>query len=192
MKEKLRKLYKAKRLQIPDELIASYDERILRQLQELPIGNSSAVHVYLPIRKWKEFSTFPYIDWLRSQRSDLSIVISKVELHTGNLEHYLFDQDVTVSVNLWGIPEPVDSGTLKKVDPLSIDYVIVPLLVCDAWGNRIGYGKGFYDRFLLQCRVDVHKIGVSYFPAVQQLIKADPWDIPLDMLICPEGTVEFY
>lgn len=190
-KEELRKHYKARRLQIPEELIVSYDEQILHQLQALPIPESSAVHVYLPISKWKEFNTFPYIDWIRSQRPDLSVIISKAEFQIGSLEHYLFDEKVTISVNIWGIPEPIESDGQKRVDPLSIDYVIVPLLACDAYGNRIGYGKGFYDRFLLQCRTDVRKIGISYFPPLDQRIAADPWDIPLDTLICPEGTVKF-
>jgi len=62
--------------------------------------------------------------------------------------------------------------------------VIVPLLICDLNGYRLGYGKGFYDRFLSECRADVLKIGLNYFEPIAQ-IPGEDTDIPLDFLITP-------
>lgn len=191
MKAEIRALYRNKRLQLSDDLLASYDKRILSHLMAIPIVRGAFVHVYLPINKWKEFDTFPYIDWLRSERPDVSIVVSKTEFRTGNLKHYRFKEGAAISVNQWGIPELADAEISEPVDPLELDYVLVPLLACDNQGNRIGYGKGFYDRFLLQCRSDVCTIGVSYFPPLEQKIESDPWDISLDVLVYPEGKLFF-
>lgn len=192
-KQELRELYKARRLSLTQTAIAKLSAEMNVRLQQLPLPKSSYVHIYLPIKKWNEFNTFPYIHWLWEQRSDVKIVVSKTGFHTGDLTHYHLDEDVVLSVNRWGIPEPEDSTRLKSIPVSAIDCVLMPLLVCDHQGNRIGYGKGFYDRFLAECRTDVFKVGLSYFePLLSEApIMADPWDIKLDALICPFSTVHF-
>ncbi|MGO1817428.1 MAG: 5-formyltetrahydrofolate cyclo-ligase, partial [Sphingobacterium sp.] len=87
--------------------------------------------------------------------------------------------------NAWGIPEPVVD------DPVEIgllDGVLVPLLVADVEGNRVGYGKGFYDRFLARCKPGVLKMGISYFPPIERIENVGAWDIPIDGLFFPQAT----
>ncbi|MGC4022748.1 MAG: 5-formyltetrahydrofolate cyclo-ligase, partial [Cyclobacteriaceae bacterium] len=72
-----------------------------------------------------------------------------------------------------------------------IDIVIVPLLAFDAAGNRVGYGKGFYDQFLKTCRKDCKKIGLSLFEASQDLISNEEHDVKLDYAITPKGVTSF-
>ena len=71
--------------------------------------------------------------------------------------------------NKYGIPEPV-GGT--EMMPAEIELIIVPLLVFDINGNRVGYGKGYYDRFLKSCSENALKVGVSFFEPVEILFRS--------------------
>lgn len=82
-----------------------------------------------------------------------------------------------------------DKGLI--LDPRQIDLVLMPLLIFDVKGNRVGYGKGFYDRYLSQCRQDILKIGLSYLPAINRIEDVDPFDIPLDYCATPERLYDF-
>jgi len=86
----------------------------------------------------------------------------------------------------WGIQEP-NPLTGVKIPSIAIDLIIIPLLAFDAHGNRVGYGKGFYDRFLMGCRPDALKIGVCLDEAVQRIDDVEAHDIPLDLCITPTG-----
>ena len=69
--------------------------------------------------------------------------------------------------------------------------VLVPLLAFDSKGYRVGYGKGFYDRFLKQCRNDCVKIGLSYFEPIDAINDAGEFDVPLDFCITPQKAYVF-
>ena len=92
------------------------------------------------------------------------------------------------AISDWGIPEPV-GGTVVK--PTNLDIVLLPLLAFDLKGNRVGYGKGFYDRYLLNCRPDCLKIGISLFDPVDLIEDVESHDIPLDIAICPAKLYDF-
>ena len=98
------------------------------------------------------------------------------------------DQTV-IKVNTYGIPEP--EGNQFEVSPKDIDVVFVPLLAIDKNGNRVGYGKGFYDRFLSQCRPDIVKVGVSLFEPTDLEIPKDPSDVSMNQLVTPSGIISF-
>ena len=72
-----------------------------------------------------------------------------------------------------------------------IDVVFIPLLAYDAKGHRIGYGKGFYDRFLQQCKPETLKIGLSFFEAETSIIPHEFTDISLDFCVHPKGIYQF-
>ena len=86
-----------------------------------------------------------------------------------------------------GIPEP-KSGV--QVPVKKIDVVITPLLLADRRGNRLGYGKGYYDRFFSGCRPDCLKVGISLLDPVDEL-PAEAHDIRLDRLISPGEVLSF-
>ena len=69
--------------------------------------------------------------------------------------------------------------------------VLVPLLCFDRSGHRVGYGKGYYDRFLRKCRADCKKIGLSMFDPVDEITDAGESDVRLDLVITPTATVSF-
>jgi 5-formyltetrahydrofolate cyclo-ligase len=89
------------------------------------------------------------------------------------------------TLNAWGIPEPAE---LVFCDPLTIDEVLTPLLAMDERGVRLGYGKGFYDRFFGMCSPQVKKTGLNYFKPVHDEIPKDAWDVPMTRLIHPDGV----
>ena len=78
-------------------------------------------------------------------------------------------------------------GTLSLV----FDFVLTPLLYCDSKGNRVGYGKGFYDQLFSQLSSKTKKIGVNFFNPDENI--DDLWenDIPLDYLVTPEDILSF-
>lgn len=92
------------------------------------------------------------------------------------------------AITEWGIPEPVAGVVLNPTD---LDIVLIPLLAFDLAGNRVGYGKGFYDRYLLQCRPDCLKIGVNLFDPIALIEDVESYDIPLDIVICPAQLYDF-
>jgi len=97
------------------------------------------------------------------------------------IEVYFYDKDDFLSENQWKIPEPCTE--IKKTDKKVIDMVILPGLCADKKGFRIGYGMGFYDRFLR----NVHKECVKLIPVVSELfideVPKDLWDEPLDIVV---------
>ena len=69
--------------------------------------------------------------------------------------------------------------------------MFVPLLAFDTKGNRIGYGKGFYDRFLADCKPETIKIGLSFFEAEKDFNDVSKDDVQLDYCVTPEELFQF-
>ena len=107
---------------------------------------------------------------------------------TGEIESISLFPDTQFNENRWGVREPADG---EAIDAAKLDLVIVPLLCVDSVGHRVGYGKGFYDRFLKNCRPDCLKIGLNYFPPFKQIFDIADHDIPLDACVTPERTYRF-
>lgn len=189
-KKEIRKNYLAKRLALSDEEVRHRNTRLLEQCKTLVLPpHSRYVHLFLPIAAKKEVDTYPLAAWLREQYPDISLVLSRSFLATASMQHYLWDEHTTLIHNSYGIPEP-EGG--QPVAPQEMDVVFVPLLAFDAAGQRVGYGKGMYDTFLLQCRKDVLKIGLSLFEPVPALIEdVFEGDVPMDCIITPEQIYTF-
>jgi len=187
-KEQLRKAYKAERLKIDEGAYEQASVAIIEQLKQRDWSAYIYVHVYLPIQKMREIDTWPFIDWLQVQHPNVHIVISRSNPVDFTMEHYRFVNRTFLVENSWGILEPVDG---EDIHASLLDVVVVPLLVADKHGNRVGYGKGFYDRFLEDCRPDCLKLGLSLFEPVDQIENLHAQDIPLDELITPKRTYSF-
>jgi 5-formyltetrahydrofolate cyclo-ligase len=104
------------------------------------------------------------------------------------LEHILLTDSTVIRKNDWDIPEP-DQGLV--IQPKQLDVVFIPLLGYDKVGNRIGYGKGFYDSFLAACKPEVIKVGLSFFLPVEQIQGMRLEDMKLDYCVHPEGIIDF-
>lgn len=82
----------------------------------------------------------------------------------------------------YGIEEP-NPGRCEEADPNSIDLIIVPGTVFDQFENRIGCGKGCYDRYLAQLPAKAFKLALAYDFQVLQCIPADPTDVRMDKIM---------
>lgn len=185
-KSELRKIYKAKRVGLSDAEIENRSLQIANQTLKLPIWKKSVYHVFLSIEKHKEVNTEFLMHILSGK--DKNITIAKSNFSTYEMTHYLLTDNTKLVVNSWGIPEP-ENGLEIPAD--KIDVVFVPLLAFDLKGNRTGYGKGFYDRFLSNCRKDTIKVGLSFFETEKSAIEHNANDIKLDFCVTPERIYEF-
>ena len=146
------------------------------------------IHVFLPILKNRELNTWPIIHKLWQEFPECRTVVPVTNFQTQELEHYQITPETTIEVNHWGIPEPVNA---LRVFEAEIDTVLMPLLAFDEKGNRIGYGKGFYDRFLSACTGRTVKVGLSFFEAEKEIPGILTSDVPMDFCVTPERIYDF-
>jgi 5-formyltetrahydrofolate cyclo-ligase len=183
-KKKLRQYYKDKRKSIQDDSNASFSLAIANRLLELPLWEHTYFHLFLSSRQLGEVDT-DYILTLLQGR-DKQVVVPRMQTEH-ELKHILLTDATLIGTNRWGIPEPQEG---IEVLPEQLDVVFVPLLAFDEMGNRIGYGKGYYDRFLVKCKPSCLKIGVSFFSA-EKSIPQESTDIGLDYCVTPEQVYSF-
>lgn len=184
---KWRSRYKELRSQLTDTQIKNYSLSIANQLLQLSIWDYTFYHLFLTIEQQNEVQTDVILNIL--QGKDKHIVISKSDFKTYTMQHCLLTDTTIIKHNQWGIPEPVTIDL--PVMASQLDVVFVPLLVCDHKGNRLGYGKGFYDRFLQHCRADVLKIGLSFYPPIDTTLTRSQTDVPIDILVVPNQIYSF-
>ena len=188
-KKDIRIVYKQKRAALKDSETEKLQDLILIQFQKIALPYIEYLHAYLPVHANREVDTFPIIDFMEFRNPGLLVVVPKTDDKTNTIANYIYDEDTPLAKNKYGIMEPA-GGTI--VDAHMIDMILVPLLAFDENGNRVGYGKGYYDRFLSECREDVIKIGLSFFDATEKPIDdANEFDIPLTYCITPYRIYEF-
>lgn len=90
----------------------------------------------------------------------------------------------------WGILEPEENPN-NLLDPSTIDLVLIPLLAIDLHGHRVGYGKGFYDRYLAHVSEQTIKVGVGFEDPISPIDDINSFDVPMDYLITPSGVISF-
>lgn len=185
-KKEVRLHYKALRNTLSQDEIEAKSLTIANWALQLPIWEKSFFHIFLPIQKLKEVNTECLLHLLCGK--DKNILISKSDFETHEMTHFLLTDAVSIKENEYGIPEPQDG---IEVPASKIDVVFVPLLAFDETGNRVGYGKGFYDKFLSQCRPDMVKIGLSFFESVPVWEDVFESDVKLDYCVTPEGIYNF-
>lgn len=184
LKKELRKKYKTLRNQLSPSEIEDKSIGIANQLLKVDVWNSMYFHLYLTILEQKEIDTTPILNILFSKNKE--IVVSKSDFNTREMLHFLMTENTRFVKNNYGIPEPKDG---IEVPVSKIDVVFIPLLAFDKKGNRVGYGKGFYDRFLKN--TNALKIGLSFFEAEDLIEDSDKHDIRLDYCISPEKVYKF-
>ena len=188
-KGELRKLFHAKRKNLSTtEYKARCVQVFNRFFSDIDLGNIKVIHTFLSIDNNKEPDTWLIINRLHDEFSHIRVAVPRIISKTNDLENFYLDSLKQLVTNEWGIPEPV-SGTETPTD--QIDLVLIPLLAFDEKGHRVGYGKGFYDKFLRQCRQDTLRVGISLFPPIEQIDDVNDLDVALDYCITPETTFVF-
>ncbi len=192
-KKSLRQKAKAERQKLTQEEIEDKSLAIANQLLRMDtvpslklVWDKLYYHLFLTIEEQKEINTEYILQILAGK--DKEIVISKCEFATLGMTHFLLTDNTKIKKNSYNVPEPVDG---LEVPDAKIDVVFVPLLAYDKQGNRVGYGKGFYDNFLSKCKPETIKIGLSFFPPEEKIDDVSENDVKLDFCVTPEGIFKF-
>lgn len=181
-KPALRKYYLSKRKALSQTEILAKSQAIVELFfQHFKLDAVKYLHTFLPIIKHNEINTFLLIERLQAEFSKVQIVVPKSIPDTYQMEHFLYNKEALLE-NKWGIPEPVFG---ELIPPAKMSMVLVPLLIFDEEGNRVGYGKGFYDRFLQECSEDLIKIGLCLEEAIPKIEDVNEFDIKIDYCITP-------
>lgn len=191
-KKEIRKFYHQKRMALSAEVIADLQHKIFSQFISVKLPEFTNLLSYSALLSKNEFDINLVNQYVHSIhpsavfslpriRADYQMDSIRIELNTPGLTS-------STTANQYGIQEPLN-GTI--IEPSDIDIVFVPFLAFDEKGYRVGYGKGYYDRFLAGCRRDVLKIGFSFFEAERVIEDIDNYDVPLNLCITPLNVYEF-
>lgn len=184
LKAELRKKYMQKRKTLSTDEVFLLSERIFENfIKYFQPMRTQKVHIFISIERFNEINTQIFIEYLLKQ--NIRVFVPKI---TDKLISVEIFEDSDFYASNWGISEPLsneDSGETH------FDYVITPLLYCDRKGNRIGYGKGFYDDFFKNISPESKKIGVNYFNPDEIIDNVWENDIPLNYLVTPTEVLSF-
>ena len=186
-KKELRAKYKALRQELSLDDIEDKSLAIANKMLQLDIWEKTYFHLFLTIEEQKEVETEFILQILSGY--DKEIVVAKSNFETLEMTNYLLTDNTKFQKNEYNIYEPVDG---IEVPNAKIEVIFVPLLAYDKLGNRVGYGKGFYDIFLSKCNEDVIKIGLSFFEPEEIIEDVSPTDIRLDYCVTPKTIHLFH
>jgi 5-formyltetrahydrofolate cyclo-ligase len=181
-----------KRNGLSSELVAQKSLLIKNLIfSRLMMHRYDKVHCYLPVKERNEVDTTLIINTLHKD-FPVSVYVPKIHKN-GILTHHLFETNTETRENQWGVPEPTNDGISSQefFDTDDDILVIVPLLVYDKTGNRVGYGKGYYDRFLELATENTLLVGLSFFEPEGIIESTEETDIPLNHLITGERVYSF-
>ncbi|MCH5598148.1 5-formyltetrahydrofolate cyclo-ligase [Niabella ginsengisoli] len=187
-KSEARKIFTEKRKTATEQQRNKWDDLILIRFQTLPIPDLNVLFTYAAMET--EVNTDAIVDYLHFRNPALQVAYPVCDFDTYTMQAIASTIDTPFIKNRYGTPEPrMDNAEVMPSQ--SIDVVIIPLLCFDKDGYRVGYGKGFYDKFLADTREDVIKIGLSYYEPIDKIEDRSEFDVPLNYCVTPERTYEF-
>jgi 5-formyltetrahydrofolate cyclo-ligase len=167
------------------------NNKLISRAVELALLKSpSVIHTFYPQEGNNEPDTLQFIRNFRKSAPDVQFAFPRIVTGTPLLQHFMQEDSTGFIKNRWGIAEP-DPVTSIEIKPSEIDLILIPLLAFDRQGYRVGYGGGYYDRFLANCREDALKVGLSFFPPIDRIADSNTYDIPLDFCITPDNIWEW-
>lgn len=177
IKQEIRSQYLIRRKEISSKQKTRWDLLISDRLYHLShYINANTIHLYVSIDEQNEVDTRQIIQ--RSLKIGKKVVVPKMS-ENNSLEHFEIQSEADLKPNPLGIPEP-EKG--REVQVSEIDLIIVPMVAGDMNRNRLGYGKGYYDRFLKNS--DAIKIGLLYdLQIYPEDLPVESFDIPLDLIL---------
>jgi 5-formyltetrahydrofolate cyclo-ligase len=187
-KKEARRIFREKRNALTAVERSKMDDLLLIQFQTVDLPFISNVFSYWPIEENKEPNTHLFTDYLEFKFPDLKLLYPKSDFANNQMQAVWVNEETLFTKNPFNIYEP-EAGEIVAAE--KIDMIIVPLLVADRNGYRVGYGKGFYDKFLASCREDCIKVGFSYFEPLEAIDDCNEFDVPLDLCITPQNVYVF-
>ena len=184
-KSDLREKYLKKRESFSKEQVLSLSEKIFRNFTDnFKLSENQKVHCFLSIPEKGEVNTQLFLN--EFFKRDIRVFVPKI--YRKKLISVEITAETPLLKNSWGIREPESNEDSGETN---FDFVITPLLYCDHQGNRVGYGKGFYDGFFETVNVKTLKIGLSFFSPEEEINDLRENDVPLDYLITPAEVLSF-
>jgi len=180
----LRQLFKKERSLLSPNQVKTSSKLIFKNLITLNIWEKNFYHSYLSNVLNNEVETNEIINLLFKKNK--RVFVPKI-LGT-NLIHIEINKNTSYSKNQLGIREPVNSS---KSNPDLLEVIFVPLLAFDKQGDRVGYGGGYYDKFLGDIKNNALKIGLSLFEPIDKILDIEDHDISLDYIITPKRVYNF-
>ncbi len=186
-KAELRKIYFAKQKNLsPSERIEKSRQIANQFFQSFDLSRIRFLHCFIAIEKFNEVDTSLIFKRFWQEFPQVQTLVPRVNFQTQEIENLKFTPETKLVENAWKIQEPTESESVKTKE---IDMALVPLLCFDRRGFRVGYGKGFYDKFLSDCREDVLKIGLSFFDPIAEIADAQEFDVKLNFCVTPKKIV---
>jgi 5-formyltetrahydrofolate cyclo-ligase len=189
IKSELRKIYLEKRATMsPAEIDVTSRAIAERFFKTVDLTGVKKLHTFIRVARTHELDTSRIYYRLWRDRAHIETYAPRIELGGTRMENVFFHAASDLVGNKWGIREPDGEQT---AEPPEFDVVLVPLLAFDSLGHRVGYGKGYYDRFLAECRLDCLKVGLSAFASETRIDDVNDNDVKLDLCITPLETIRF-
>jgi len=185
-KAEVRELYKKKRFELSPNELEDRSEAICNLLfQHFQLAEKT-ISLFLPIERHKEINTYLILE--KGMTLDSKIALPKMNVATQTLKHLLYESQSQLETNSFGVPEPRFG---KSINIKDVEIVLVPLLGIDSKGNRVGYGKGYYDKFLKKCTASALFIGLHLFDEYEVIDDVEPFDVRLHYCVTPSKVIRF-
>lgn len=187
-KAAIRKEYRKMRDAITDTQRLKWQDLILIRFQQLEIDIPDFIMTYAAMDAHGEFDPEYVVEFCRFKNPSLEVCYPVIAKPGNHMVPVKVQADTAFSEHAFGMEEPVDG---EVVDATTIDLVLVPLLAFDKKGYRVGFGKGYYDKFLKTCRPDAQKVGISFFEPLAEILDIHEGDVKLNYCITPDKTYTF-
>jgi len=175
-----------KRDSLTSEDISEKSEKIFSKLKELPeFINAKTVMIYLNFKS--EVVTDSIVDFLLSQGKKIVVPICIKEPRSLLLSH-ITDPKVDCDIGFYGIRTP-RADNVRETDPKEVDFVVVPGVAFSKDKYRLGYGGGYYDRFIKTLRKDAFKCALAFDIQIYDEVPIDRYDEKMDLIITEKEII---
>ena len=186
-KTDIRKEYKQKRRKITEAENDRLEDLVLVQFQKLKLPAKAGFMSYLPIEVQNEYDPWLLEEYYMLMHENAALIYPIVNPASEIMRAVIVFEENEFEENIYGVLEPIGG---IKIQPQHIGIMIVPLIAFDKNGYRVGYGKGYYDKFIAECSPDLIKIGISFFDPIE-INDINEFDKKLDYCITPTKTYKF-
>jgi len=187
-KKEIRAAFRQKRSDLTHQAVTRMEDLLLIRAQQAGLPPVTMLMGYMADVSRNEPDPTNIMRWLRFMSPGMMEVMPRIHHSNGDMDAVIFEEGQTLILNPFGIAEPAGG---EVVDPEEIDLIFIPMLAFDQQGYRVGYGKGYYDRFLSRCRRDCLKVGLSFFEPIEMIEDVHAGDVRLDLCITPEQVYQW-
>ncbi|MBZ9625033.1 5-formyltetrahydrofolate cyclo-ligase [Clostridium sp. FP2] len=186
LKDNLRKNMLKERKSMKTETVSAFSHIIMDTIIKLPeFLNCKNIMLYLSFNN--EVDTYDLAKWCLDNGK--KVIVPYCIKETREIIPFEINNLTTdLTKSSFGIMEP-KHDILKKANTCDIDLIIVPGVVFDKYGSRIGFGAGYYDRFLPKRVKNTPTIGIAFDYQVISKIPTGTYDVPLDFIITEKRII---